>query len=82
MPVKDTQVLVRLDDELANYIDKLVGKTLLGTNRAEVVRSILKRWIEDDLEAYLQKHLGNRERIDRLQKLEDLGSSPVEEPKK
>ncbi len=82
MPVKDTQVLVRLDDELANYIDKLVGKTLLGTNRAEVVRSILKRWIEDDLESYLVKHLGNRERIDRLQKLEDLGSSPTEEPKK
>ncbi len=82
MPVKDTQVLVRLDDELANYIDKLVGKTLLGTNRAEVVRSILKRWIEDDLEAYLQKHLGNRERIDRLQKLDDLGSSPEKEPDK
>jgi Arc/MetJ-type ribon-helix-helix transcriptional regulator len=82
MPVKDTQVLVRLDDELANYIDKLVGKTLLGTNRAEVVRSILKRWIEDEMGPYLEKHLGNRERIDRLQKLEDLGSSPTEEPKK
>ncbi len=82
MPVKDTQVLVRLDDELANYIDKLVGKTLLGTNRAEVVRSILKRWIEDDMGPYLEKHLGNRERIDRLQKLEDLGNSPEEEPEK
>jgi Arc/MetJ-type ribon-helix-helix transcriptional regulator len=82
MPVKDTQVLVRLDDELANYIDKLVGKTLLGTNRAEVVRSILKRWIEDEMGPYLEKHLGNRERIDRLQKLEDLGNSPTEEPKK
>ncbi len=82
MPVKDTQVLVRLDDELANYIDKLVGKTLLGTNRAEVVRSILKRWIEDDMGPYLEKHLGNRERIDRLQKLEDLGSGPEKEPNK
>jgi Arc/MetJ-type ribon-helix-helix transcriptional regulator len=75
MPVKDTQVLVRLDDELANYIDKLVGKTLLGTNRAEVVRSILKRWIEDDMGPYLEKHLGNRDRIDRLQKLGELGSN-------
>jgi Arc/MetJ-type ribon-helix-helix transcriptional regulator len=82
MPVKDTQVLVRLDDELANYIDKLVGKTLLGTNRAEVVRSILKRWIEDDMGPYLEKHLGNRDRIDRLQKLEDLGSNPAKEPEK
>jgi len=82
MPVKDTQVLVRLDDELANYIDKLVGKTLLGTNRAEVVRSILKRWIEDDMGPYLEKHLGNRDRIDRLQKLGDLGNNQEKEPEK
>jgi Arc/MetJ-type ribon-helix-helix transcriptional regulator len=82
MPVKDTQVLVRLDDELANYIDKLVGKTLLGTNRAEVVRSILKRWIEDDMGPYLEKHLGNRDRIDRLQKLGDLGNTQEKETEK
>ncbi|OLS13806.1 MAG: hypothetical protein RBG13Loki_2567 [Promethearchaeota archaeon CR_4] len=79
MPVKDTQVLVRLDEELAYYIDKLVGKTLLGTNRAEVVRSVLKRWIEDDMGPYLDKHLGNRDRIVQLQKLEDLGSTQEKE---
>lgn len=79
MPNKDIQVLLRIDANLAQYIDALVGTTLLGTNRAEVVRSIVKKWIEDSMNDYVGKELARKANSVELDKLKaTLGA--IQEP--
>ncbi len=41
------QVLLRIDNEMAEWLDILADKTNLGNNRQEVIRTILRMWQTD-----------------------------------
>ncbi len=81
------QVLLRIDDEMADWLDILIDKTNLGTNRQEVIRTILRMWQvdPDGQRKYLQTFTANKDFLAGLKsraKKTTLGSNPTEELKK
>ncbi|HMF34883.1 MAG TPA: hypothetical protein VKK79_25910 [Candidatus Lokiarchaeia archaeon] len=82
MPGKENQIMVRVDEYLAQYIDALVGTTLLGTNRAEVVRSIVKRWIEDSMNEYVKNEIGRKANAKQLEEIKAALQGNLEDSSK
>ncbi len=86
------QVLLRIDDEMAEWLDILIDRTNLGPNRQEVIRTILRMWQQDpDGESkYLKTFTANKDFLaglpSRRQKANEKrttqGSSPEKEPNK
>ncbi len=86
------QVLLRIDDEMAEWLDVLMDKTNLGRNRQEVIRTILLMWQNDPdgEKKYLNTFTANKgflaglpsRRQKSVEKRTTQGGDPEKEPEK